>query len=153
LDVFHLVRRDNSGVTVIVSTLNEEEGIGPNLKVLRDVLGDPYLLVVDGNSVDDTVNIAKELGAEVILQEGRGKGLAVAQALKHMDSDPRYVVFIDADYTYPAGYLPEMIKVLEENPGVGMIIGNRFNSGFDFRRRSMTCSILGTDVLPLLSIS
>jgi glycosyltransferase involved in cell wall biosynthesis len=52
---------------VIVPTLNEEEGIGPTLRELRKVLGDPYLLIVDGNSVDDTVNIAKDLGAKVIL--------------------------------------------------------------------------------------
>jgi len=59
------VRRNNSDVTVIVPTLNEEEGIGPTIRELRDVLGDPHLLVVDGNSVDDTVKIAKELGTEV----------------------------------------------------------------------------------------
>lgn len=52
------MRRSNSGVTVIVPTLNEEEGVGPTLRELRDVLGDPFLLVVDGNSVDNTANIA-----------------------------------------------------------------------------------------------
>jgi dolichol-phosphate mannosyltransferase len=36
------------------------------------------------------------------------------------------VVFIDADFTYPSGYLPEMIRILEENPRVGMVSGNRF---------------------------
>jgi dolichol-phosphate mannosyltransferase len=37
-----------------------------------------------------------------------------------------YVVFTDADYTYPAEYIPGMIKILEQNPKVGMVIGNRF---------------------------
>jgi len=40
------VRRNNSDVTVIVPTLNEEEGIGPTIRELRDVLGDADLLVV-----------------------------------------------------------------------------------------------------------
>ena len=37
-----------------------------------------------------------------------------------------FVVFTDADYTYPAEYVPKMIEILEQNPKVGMVIGNRF---------------------------
>ena len=39
-----------------------------------------------------------------------------------------YVVITDADYTYPAEYVTEMIRILEENPHVGMVCGNRFNT-------------------------
>jgi len=114
-------------VLVIVATLNEEEGIGPTLAELRDALEDPRLLVVDGNSMDRTVEIAKEMGTDVLFQERIGKGDAIAHAIRHVDFDAKYVVFIDADFTYPAGYLPEMIRILEENPEVGMVTGNRFN--------------------------
>lgn len=114
-------------VLVIVATLNEEEGIGPTLADLRDALEDPRFLVVDGNSMDRTVEIAKEMGTDVLFQEGIGKGDAIAHAIRHVDFDAKYVVFIDADFTYPAGYLPEMIRILEENPEVGMVTGNRFN--------------------------
>jgi len=115
-------------VLVIIAALNEEEGIGPSLAELREVLEDPRYLVVDGNSIDRTVEVAKEMGCEVLFQEGSGKGDAIAQAIRHVDSDVmKYVVFIDADFTYPAGYLPEMIRVLEENPEAGMVTGNRFN--------------------------
>jgi len=117
-------------VLVIIAALNEEEGIGPCLAELTEVLEDPRYLVVDGNSIDRTVEVAKEMGAEVLFQEGSGKGMAIAQAIRHVDSDVKYVVFIDADFTYPAGYLPEMIRVLEENPEVGMVTGNRFNHSF-----------------------
>ena len=123
----------NSDVTVIIPTLNEEEGIAPTLRELREVLEDPYYLVVDGGSVDGTVEVAKELGAEVVVQEGRGKGRAVAQAFGHVNAGTRYVVFIDADYTYPAEYVPKMIEVLEETPDVGMVTGNRFNDSFDLK--------------------
>ncbi|MDH5771131.1 MAG: glycosyltransferase family 2 protein [Candidatus Bathyarchaeota archaeon] len=117
-------------VLVIVATLNEEEGIGPTLAELRDVLEDPMFLVVDGNSTDRTVEVAKEMGAEVLFQKGTGKGDAIAHAIKHVDSSVKYVVFIDADYTYPAEYLAEMMRILEENPHVGMVCGNRFNAHF-----------------------
>lgn len=118
-------------VLVIIAALNEEEGIGPSLAELRDVLEDPRYLVVDGNSVDRTVQIAKEMGAEVLFQDGSGKGKAIAQAIRHVDSDVvKYVIFIDADFTYPAKCVPEMIQILEENPEVGMVTGNRFNHSF-----------------------
>ena len=45
------------------------------------------------------MEVAKELGAEVVMQEGRGKGAAVAQALRHVNAGTRYVVFIDVDFT------------------------------------------------------
>ena len=88
---------------VIVAALNEQEGIGPTLAELREVLEDPMFLVVDGNSTDRTVEVAKEMGAEVLFQEGTGKGDAIAHAIRRVNSDAKYVVFIDADFTYPAG--------------------------------------------------
>jgi len=120
----------NSDVTVIIATLNEKKGIGPTLRELREVLENPFCLVVDGNSADGTGEIAKELGAESVVQEGKGKGQAVAQALRYVNTSTRYVVFTDADYTYPAEYVPKMIEVLEGNPDVGMVTGNRFNESF-----------------------
>ena len=120
-------------VLVIIAALNEEEGIGPTLAELREVLEDPRYLVVDGNSADRTVEIAKEMGAEVLFQEGSGKGDAIAHAIRYVDSDVKYVVLIDADFTYPAKCVPEMIRILEENPEVGMVTGNRFNRHFRLR--------------------
>jgi len=55
-------KNSSSSVLVIVAALNEEEGIGPTLAELREVLTDPRFLVVDGNSTDRTVEIAKEMG-------------------------------------------------------------------------------------------
>jgi dolichol-phosphate mannosyltransferase len=76
------------------------------------------------------VDVAKRLGLDVVFQDGRGKGDAVAKAIKSLRADPRYVVFIDADFTYPAGYIPQMIRVLEENSDVGMVCGDRFDKPF-----------------------
>ena len=115
----------------IVAALNEEEGIGLTIAELRQYLENPRILVVDGKSRDRTVQVAKDLNADVLLQEGSGKGNAIAQAIKQVNLDADYVVFTDADYTYPAEFLPAMIRILEENPRAGMVCGNRFNSHFD----------------------
>jgi len=83
--------------------------------------------VIDGRSHDRTVEIAKDMGAEIFLLDGIGKGDAVSKALKHLSPDAEYVVLTDADYTYPAEYVPTMIDILERNPEVGMVCGNRFS--------------------------
>lgn len=119
-----------SQVLAIVAALNEEEGIGSTIAELRQYFEKLRVLVIDGNSHDRTIEVAENSGAYVILQKGRGKGDAIAQALRHVDCDFDYVVLTDADYTYPAEYLPKMIRVLKENPEVGMVCGNRFNSHF-----------------------
>jgi glycosyltransferase involved in cell wall biosynthesis len=115
---------------VIVAALNEEEGIRPTITELRHHLEKPWILVVDGRSIDRTVEVAKDSDAEVIFQERSGKGDAVASAIRHVNMDVDYVVFTDADHTYPAEYVEEMIRILESNPHVGMVCGNRFNSHF-----------------------
>jgi len=116
---------------VMVAALNEEEGIGPTLAEIKYFLDRPFCLVVDGKSTDGTVEVARRMGAQVILQKGSGKGDAINRGLEHARAlNVKYVVFIDADFTYPAEYLPEMIRVLEETPDVGMVAGNRFNGRF-----------------------
>jgi glycosyltransferase involved in cell wall biosynthesis len=121
-----------SEIAVIIATLNEEEGLGPTVVEIQRFLNVPYILVVDGNSVDRTVEIAKALGLKVIFQEGRGKGCALASALNSLKATPRFIVFIDADFTYPAEYLPSMVKILKEKPEVGMVCGCRFDKPFKF---------------------
>jgi len=112
---------------LLVAALNEEHGIGPTLTEFLGVLGIPKVLVVDGHSRDRTVEIAKNLGAEIAFQDGVGKGNAIAKALEHIDLSVKYVILTDADYTYPAEYVPEMIEILERYPQVGMVCGNRFS--------------------------
>jgi len=143
-------KTSNSDVTVIIPTLNEEEGIGPTIRELREVLEDPFYLVVDGGSVDRTVEIARKMGTKVIIQKGRGKGKAIAQALGHVNDGTRYVVFIDGDYTYPAEYIPEMIEILEENPEVGMVTGNRFNERFVLKEAMSDAYYLGNRFLAVI---
>jgi glycosyltransferase involved in cell wall biosynthesis len=119
--------QSNLNTQVIIAALNEEEGIGLTITEMMDALNNPQVLVVDGNSTDRTIEVAKNLGAAVALQEGKGKGDALAKGLEHLNPEAKYIVITDADYTYPAESVPDMIKHLEENPEVGMVCGNRLN--------------------------
>jgi len=119
-----------NSVMAVIAALNEEEGIGPTIEELQLYLANLQILVVDGRSKDRTVEFAEDLGAKVIMQNGKGKGEALAEAIGYIGHDVEYVVLTDADYTYPAMFILGMIKILEENPRVGMVCGNRFNSHF-----------------------
>lgn len=116
---------------LVVAALNEEQGIGPTLTEFLTNMNFPKVIVVDGHSQDRTVEIAKNLGAEIAFQDGVGKGNAIAKAIQHIDPNVEYVVLTDADYTYPAEYVIEMIEILERNPKVGMVCGNRFSGNIE----------------------
>lgn len=124
-------RKNPYSAQLVIAALNEESGIGPTLKEFLNKLHCPNVIVIDGHSTDRTVDIAKKLGAKVAFQDGCGKGNAIAKALEYIDWNIKYVVLTDADHTYPAEYVPEMIEILEENPQVGMICGNRFSKGIE----------------------
>jgi glycosyltransferase involved in cell wall biosynthesis len=112
---------------IVIAALNEEAGIGRTIAELSENLNTQRVLVIDGKSCDRTVEIAKDMGAEIVFQDGVGKGDAVSKALSYLSPDVDYVVLTDADYTYPAEYVPAMIEILERNPDVGMVCGNRFS--------------------------
>ncbi|MCS7144604.1 MAG: S-layer glycoprotein N-glycosyltransferase AglJ [Archaeoglobaceae archaeon] len=109
--------------TIVVPTLNEEKGIGGVVADFKKLGFE--VLVVDGGSKDRTREIAQQNGAKVILQTGKGKGNAVSDAFKLLDSD--IVVLVDGDGSYPP---EEVHKLLEpiENGTSDHVIGNRFHS-------------------------
>jgi len=81
------------------------------------------ILVVDSNSKDGTAKIAAGFGAKVINHPLRGKGRAVARGLRYVESNTKWLVIIDGDYSQPAIYIPKMINTLNEKPEIGMVVG------------------------------
>ena len=123
--------KNGCSTQVIIAALNEESGIGKTIHELLHKVPNNRLVVVDGKSNDRTVEVAKNCGATILYQDGTGKGDAIVKALTDIDSMVKYIVLTDADFTYPAEYVPQMIEILERNPQVGMVCGNRFNQRLD----------------------
>lgn len=109
-------------VCVLIPTLNESATIGKLIADFRE-LGFENILVIDGNSSDTTASIAKDAGAKVILQSGKGKGQAVNEAFKAIED--KYVLMIDGDGTYLPSDAPAMIKPLMDGDA-DHVMGNRF---------------------------
>jgi len=118
-----LKKTGNSDVTVIVPTLNEEKTIAEVIWELNH-LGYHNILIVDGNSRDRTVEIAKEFGANVLVQNGRGKGAALRQAFNHDGLDGNVIVLIDADGSMNPKEIPALIKALDS--GADLAKASRF---------------------------
>ncbi|PQV43107.1 S-layer glycoprotein N-glycosyltransferase AglJ [Methanohalophilus euhalobius] len=109
-------------VCILIPTLNEGATIG---QLIEDFNTEGFgnIFVIDGNSSDDTQEIAKNMGARVVAQTGKGKGQAVQDALAMID-DP-YVIMIDGDGTYLAKDVHSMLEPLEAGRA-DHVIGNRF---------------------------
>jgi dolichol-phosphate mannosyltransferase len=139
-------------LAVIIPALNEAAGIFRTILELKQELqefgGKSTYLVVDGHSNDETGRIAHRLGAVVLEQEGVGKGDAFRQALAHIPESSKYVVLMDADFTYPAEHIPEMVNLIESDPSIGMVSGNRFGNG-ESRELFKRSFYLGNRILAL----
>ena len=109
-------------ITVIIPTLNEEKTIGEVIDRFKRI-GYNDILVIDGNSTDKTREIAREKGAKVVVQSGKGKGQAIAEAFEIVESD--VVVLIDGDGTYLPEEVDKLLKPILTNKAEH-VIGNRF---------------------------
>ncbi len=130
-------------VTVVIPTLNEEKAVGEVIDGFKR-LGFDDILVIDGHSRDRTREIAASKGARVVLQSGKGKGQAVAEAFRLVDSD--ILILIDGDGTY----LPEDVERLLEpirNNVADHVVGNRFA---DYEKGAFTkLNLVGNKILNL----
>jgi len=110
-------------VTVIIPARNEEQNIAKVIRELNEI-GFENVLIVNGNSKDRTVEIAKKFGANVIVQNGRGKGAALRQAFNLADLDGDVIVMMDADGSMNPKEIPSLIKALDL--GEDLAKGSRF---------------------------
>ena len=98
-------------VTVILPARNEEEAIEPTIdSIPRGWCKNLEILVVDGNSSDNTRKLALDKGARVHLEDRRGYGRAYRTGFQIATND--IIVTMDADCTYPAELIPGLVKKL-----------------------------------------
>lgn len=83
-------------VSAIIPAYNEEKTIGNVLRIVKSISLINDIIVVSDGSTDDTANIARNYGVNVIeLQENVGKGGAIKAGLEVCNSD--IILLLDAD--------------------------------------------------------
>lgn len=113
-------------VTVVIPTLNEERNLANVIRELKRI-GFSDILVIDGNSKDKTAGIARELGVNLMFQNGHGKGAALRQVFSYDGLKGNVVVMIDADGSMDPKELFSFVEALQ--PGVDVAKGSRFMPG------------------------
>ncbi|UCC58737.1 MAG: glycosyltransferase [Candidatus Bathyarchaeum sp.] len=122
-------KRSATRIAIVIPTLNECKAVGKVLTSVKQVMeGYEYrVLVVDGHSTDGTDEIAKNMGANVIYQRGKGYGDALKTGFFHARKrlDAKVIVMMDADLTYDPKDIPKLVAPIVDDEA-DMVVGNRF---------------------------
>jgi glycosyltransferase involved in cell wall biosynthesis len=105
--------------------MNEEKNIGHVLSRLPR--GIHEVILVDGNSQDETAEVARQAypGIRVLTQSGRGKGDALRTGFAAVTGN--LVVMLDADGSADPAEIPRFVEALES--GADFAKGSRFLEG------------------------
>jgi len=128
-------------ILVAVIAYNEEKNIGNTVKDLIEHNFGYDIVVIDNGSYDDTVNICKAMGVEVVshcINSGSSGGTATTYFLYAYLNDYDIVCQFDGDGQHMASELPKIVRPIQDDEA-DYTIGSRFlqKEGFQsyfFRR-------------------
>ncbi|WP_338694900.1 glycosyltransferase family 2 protein [Streptomyces sp. Q6] len=112
-------------VSVVIPAMNEAENLPYVFKTLPEWIHE--VVLVDGNSTDDTVEVARELWPEVVVvpQHGKGKGDALITGFEACSGD--IIVMVDADGSADGQEIVSYVSALVS--GADFAKGSRFANG------------------------
>lgn len=117
-------------ISIVIPAYNEEKYIGKTLESvgqLETIGFDTEVIVVDGGSTDNTVEIAKSYGAKVINEPHKGIGFARQQGL--LAAKGEIIAFTDSDTMVPKNWLIDHLKTLQQKNVVCSYGHFRVNDG------------------------
>lgn len=112
--------------SLVIPAYNEVKGLPLVIKEYHDQIDE--IIIVDDGSSDGTFGAAEKcLDGKVKLfrhEVNRGKVAALRTGVDHASGD--IIIFTDADCTYPAKYVPDLVREL--NKGADLVLGARLQS-------------------------
>ncbi len=115
-----------SKIAVLIPCYNEEQTVEKVIKDFRKELPEADIYVYDNNSKDRTAEIAINNGAILKHEYKQGKGNVVRSMFHDVDAD--IYIMVDGDDTYPAEFVHQLIKPVEDGQA-DMCIGDRLSNG------------------------
>ncbi len=146
------------GLTILLPTLNEAQSLPTvvdalPLDRLREAGWSPRIVVADGKSTDGTIELAQNLGLEVVVQSlGAGKGFGMREAFaRFLASGDDSLVMLDPDGTYDPADVARMLEHLERG-GYDVVIGSRLRG--DIRQGAMSrFNYIGNHILTWTAVA
>lgn len=119
-------------ISIIIPTLNEEEGIAKVICSIPEKIRKKSEVIVVDVSDDMTPVIAKKLGAKVIRTAKKGKGRQMRLGVKK--SRGEILIFLDGDCTDPPEYIPQLLKELKS---ANLVLGCRYLKDFEIDNKTL----------------
>lgn len=119
-------------VTIILPAFNEAKTIQNTIRSFINAHPRARIVVIDNASTDDTAKIANatfkklQFSGSVLYEARKGKGYAIRKSFSLIESD--IYIISDADSTYPAHQIKELIKPLLDDEA-DMVVGDRHSLG------------------------
>ena len=125
-------------ITLIIPVKNEGKRLARCLEgVEKQSLKPADLVVVDGHSTDDTVEIARRHGARVFFESVGTRAAACQVGI--MEAQEDIIAFTDADCIPDSGWLENLVDSLEDDiVGVG---GRVVNQGDAYWERAVDAAL------------
>ncbi|HEX9509483.1 MAG TPA: TIGR04283 family arsenosugar biosynthesis glycosyltransferase [Puia sp.] len=107
-------------ISIIIPARNESSGLSKILEFLCSVSGREHIaeiIVSDGQSSDDTVDIARSYGAIVVLNVRPGRAIQMNTGAVQATGDVLY--FLHADSIPPASFVRQVIQKIDDGYDAG----------------------------------
>jgi len=121
-------------VSVVIPALNEERGIRQVLEQLLQAgrkvrqrfpgVQEVEILVVDDGSTDGTAALARQVERVRVISHERNRGYGAALKTGFAAARGDWLVFLDADGTYPPEFLVDLVKAMDRDDA-DIILGSR----------------------------
>jgi glycosyltransferase involved in cell wall biosynthesis len=136
-------------IAVLLPCYNEEATIAAVIDDVRSACPEASIVVFDNKSTDRSAEIAAEKNVRVVRVSSQGKGNVVRAMLKKVEAD--LYVMLDADATYPAARMPDLIKPVLDGTS-DMAVGARLGSpeAGAFRRFHHTGNVILCKLISLI---
>jgi len=124
---------ESSRIAVLIPCHNEAMTVGKVVQDFRKALPEAVVYVFDNASDDNTAELARAAGANVIRVPAKGKGHVVRSMFRDVDAD--VFLMVDGDDTYPADRARAMVDPIVAGEA-DMVVGTRLEAHHDasFRR-------------------